>query len=229
VAKRRNKQFFRFATACNQRKKLASIIIDSPNKLYWVKLLTIVYMSTFQPYQRKEVNILLERLTETPRSLIMIAGPRQVGKTTAIRHALQQFPKNRYRFLAIDQPDDNDANTFDVFNQDTFEQDACIRDGAWLVRQLQDVGNTVTLAHYINLLADAGLLVGLQKYAGQEHRRRASIPKLNVLNTSLMAVASGYTKFEAKADRSYWGRSAHISTIPASPIAHRIDTSTCNG
>jgi uncharacterized protein len=72
--------------------------------------------------------------------------------------------------------------------------------------QLQDAGNTTTLAHYLDLLGYAGLVVGLQKYAGQQHRRRASVPKLNVLNTSLMAVSSGYTKAEAKADRSYWGR-----------------------
>jgi len=72
--------------------------------------------------------------------------------------------------------------------------------------QLQDAGNTVTLAHYLDLLGSAGLIQGLQKYAGQQHRRRASMPKLNVLNTALMSAGSGYTKAEAKADRSYWGR-----------------------
>jgi hypothetical protein len=41
----------------------------------------------------------------------------------------------------------------------------------------------VTLAHYLDLLGNAGLIQGLQKYAGQQHRRRASAPKLNVLNT----------------------------------------------
>lgn len=75
-----------------------------------------------------------------------------------------------------------------------------------MLGQLQDAGNTVTLAHYLDLMSSAGLLVGLQKYAGQQHRRRASAPKLNVLNTCLMSVGSGYTKTEAKADRSYWGR-----------------------
>jgi len=72
--------------------------------------------------------------------------------------------------------------------------------------QLQDAGNTTTLAHYLDLLSNAGLLTGLQKYAGQHHRRRSSSPKLNVLNTSFMAVNSGYSFEEAQADRSFWGR-----------------------
>jgi uncharacterized protein len=75
-----------------------------------------------------------------------------------------------------------------------------------MLGQLQDAGNTVTLAHYLDLLAAAGLIVGLHKYAGQQHRRRASSPKLNVLNTALMSVASGYSLAEARADRSFWGR-----------------------
>lgn len=72
--------------------------------------------------------------------------------------------------------------------------------------QLQDAGNTTTLAHYLDLLTQAGLLTGLNKYAGQSYRRRASSPKLNVLNTALMTAMSGYSFEEARLDRSYWGR-----------------------
>lgn len=72
--------------------------------------------------------------------------------------------------------------------------------------QLQDAGNTTTLAHYLDLLSSAGLLTGLPKYAGQQHRRRGSSPKLNVLNTSFMSVSSGYSFEEAQADRTFWGR-----------------------
>lgn len=75
-----------------------------------------------------------------------------------------------------------------------------------LLGQLQDAGNTVTLAHYLGLLSQAGLLTGLEKYAGQKHRQRSSSPKLNVLNTGLMSALSDYSFTEAKADRSYWGR-----------------------
>lgn len=75
-----------------------------------------------------------------------------------------------------------------------------------MLGQLQDAGNTTTLARYLDMLGNAGLICGLQKYAGQQHRRRASPPKFNVLNNALMSAGSGYTKAEAKADRSYWGR-----------------------
>lgn len=74
-----------------------------------------------------------------------------------------------------------------------------------MLGHLQDAGNTVTLSHYLELLAQAGLLVGLQKYAGREHRRRASPPKLNVLNPCLMAVQSNCSKAEILANREFWG------------------------
>jgi len=324
---------------------------------------------TAKPFQREEVNTLRDRLSEKPRSLIFVAGPRQVGKTTLVRNALAQYEENRYSFIPVDQPDE--APDFTYAGNDTYEQIGRPRDASWLVDQwqraraaarqsadghilvldeiqkihrwseivkglwdadraedlklhivllgsspllmlkgmseslagrfelirvshwsytemheafdfdlddyiyfggypgsaayirdearwrnyvngsliepsiekdillmtrvdkpallrqlfhlgcqysgqllsytkmlgqLQDAGNTVTLAHYLDLLGNAGLIQGLQKYAGQQHRRRASVPKLNVLNTALMSAGSGYTKAEAKADRSYWGR-----------------------
>ncbi len=75
-----------------------------------------------------------------------------------------------------------------------------------MLGQLQDAGNTTTLARHLDLLSNAGLITGLPKFASGAHRRRSSSPKLNVLNTALMAVASGYTFEEAKADWSHWGR-----------------------
>ncbi len=75
-----------------------------------------------------------------------------------------------------------------------------------MLGQLQDAGNTTTLARYLDLLASAGLLAGLQQYRGGPASRRASSPKLNVLNTALMTAGSGYSFAEAQADRSFWGR-----------------------
>lgn len=72
--------------------------------------------------------------------------------------------------------------------------------------QLQDAGNETTLAGYLDLLGQAGLLVGLHKYHVGLARRRASPPKFNVLNAALMSTALPYTFAQAKADRSYWGR-----------------------
>ena len=48
-----------------------------------------------------------------------------------------------------------------------------------MLGSLQDAGNTVTLAGYVNLLNESGLLCGLQKYAIDTARRRASIPRKN--------------------------------------------------
>ncbi|MBT8343035.1 MAG: ATP-binding protein [Desulfatitalea sp.] len=75
-----------------------------------------------------------------------------------------------------------------------------------MVGQLQDVGNTTTLAHYLGLLESAGLVAGLQKYAGQTVRKRASSPKLLVMNTGLMN-ALAYRAFDiARRSPDLWGR-----------------------
>jgi|CXWL01.1.fsa_nt_gi predicted AAA+ superfamily ATPase len=323
------------------------------------------------PYQRKEAHTLLERLSEPPRFLIFVAGPRQVGKTTLVRDALSQYEKTHYHFIPVDQPDEVRTPNYLPSNKATYNLDAGLHDATWLVAkwqraraaaresatghilvldeiqkiknwseavkglwdadraeglnlhvvllgsspllmqkgmsesltgryelipvthwsflemheafdfdledfiyfggypgaaayirdesrwrnyvngsliepsiekdilmmtrvdkpallknlfhlgcsysgqilsydkmlgQLQDAGNTTTLARYLDMLGNAGLIYGLQKYAGQQHRRRASSPKFNVLNNALMSAGSGYTKAEAKADRSYWGR-----------------------
>jgi uncharacterized protein len=75
-----------------------------------------------------------------------------------------------------------------------------------MLGQLQDAGNTTTLAHYLELLAGAGMVCGLQKYAGDAARSRGSSPKLQVLNTALMTAMSGHTLSDARADREFWGR-----------------------
>lgn len=88
---------------------------------------------------------------------------------------------------------------------------ACLYSGQALsfqkmLGQLQDAGNTTTLAHYLDLLGGAGLVTGLQKYAGARVRQRGSSPKLQVLNTSLMTAQSHYTLKQAKQDSEHWGR-----------------------
>ena len=75
-----------------------------------------------------------------------------------------------------------------------------------MLGQLQDTGNATTLAHYLDLLAGAGMVTGLQKFAGQAVRQRGSSPKLQVLNTALMTAQTGLTLKEARADREFWGR-----------------------
>lgn len=75
-----------------------------------------------------------------------------------------------------------------------------------MLGQLQDAGNTTTLAHYLELLEGAGMVAGLRKFAGDAARIRGSSPKLQVLNTALLTASSGLKLSEARADRSWWGR-----------------------
>jgi predicted AAA+ superfamily ATPase len=90
-----------------------------------------------------------------------------------------------------------------------------------MIGQLQDAGNTTTLAHYLDLLSGAGMLTGLPKFAGETVRQRGSSPKLQVLNTSLMTAQSGLLPEDAKNDTEFWGRltesavGAHLANAAA--------------
>jgi len=75
-----------------------------------------------------------------------------------------------------------------------------------MLGELQDAGNSTTLAHYVDLLAGAGLLTGLQKFANQSVRRKGSSPKFAVFNTALLSAQSGKSFFEAMADPVFLGR-----------------------
>ena len=88
-----------------------------------------------------------------------------------------------------------------------------------MLGQLQDAGNTTTLTRYLKLLSDAGLLTGLSKYTNRPISAKASTPKLNVLNTALMSVASGYRFEEARFDRSFRGR-----LVESAVGAHLLNT-----
>ena len=66
-----------------------------------------------------------------------------------------------------------------------------------IVGQLQDAGNTVTVAHYLDLLGKAGMLCALEKYDDKELTRRRSSPRLMAFDTSLT------TALSAK-DRTGW-------------------------
>lgn len=75
-----------------------------------------------------------------------------------------------------------------------------------LLGQLQDAGNTVTLSHYLRLLDTAGLLGGLEKYAADVVRQRASSPKFQVHNTALISAQQGFSMSEIQGRPAEWGR-----------------------
>lgn len=90
-----------------------------------------------------------------------------------------------------------------------------------MLGQLLDAGNTTTLAHYLELLAGAGMLSGLQKYSGSAVRRRGSSPKLQVFNNALVTSARFESLSDARNDTAGWGRlvesavGAHLANAAA--------------
>ena len=110
---------------------------------------------------------------------------------------------------------------------------ACVYSGQILsyqkmLGQLDDAGNTTTLAHYLDLLEGAGMACGLPKYMGQVVRQRASSPKLQVFNNALMGchwVAQGVGLQAALARPDVWGRLAE-SAVGSELLARHLTHSS---
>lgn len=95
-----------------------------------------------------------------------------------------------------------------------------------MLGSLQDAGNTATLAGYIHLLNESGLLCGLQKFSIDTARRKASIPKLQVYNNALKRVFHPFTFEQAILDRKMWGRifeSAIGAYLVSQAFIHRFE------
>ncbi len=75
-----------------------------------------------------------------------------------------------------------------------------------MLGQLQDAGNTTTLAHYLRLLETAFLVSGLGLFSRGSVRKRGSSPKLLLWNNALVNALSNRSFNEAIADTSWWGR-----------------------
>ena len=93
-----------------------------------------------------------------------------------------------------------------------------------MLGQLDDAGNTTTLAHYLHLLEGAGMACGLQKYMGQVVRQRASSPKLQVFNNALLgsvAVLSGDSLASLQQQPERWGRFVE-SAVGAELLARHL-------
>lgn len=90
-----------------------------------------------------------------------------------------------------------------------------------IIGQLQEAGNTTTLANYLQLLSDSGLLGGLDKYAGDIIRKRGSSPKFQVYNNALITSLSNETYEKAIINPELWGRLVE-SSVGAHLINHSI-------
>ena len=97
-----------------------------------------------------------------------------------------------------------------------------------MLGQFTDAGNTTTLAHYLHLLEGAGMVCGLQKYAGQAVRQRGSSPKLQVFNTAFMgsiAATEGFDLERLRANPELWGRITE-SAVGAELLARHLEHSS---
>lgn len=75
-----------------------------------------------------------------------------------------------------------------------------------IIGQLNEAGNTSTLANYLKTLDEATLLGGLQRYAVAFSRRYQSIPKYQVYNTALFSYFQGRGFETEQLDSRRWGR-----------------------
>ena len=75
-----------------------------------------------------------------------------------------------------------------------------------ILGQLQDAGNTSTLAHYLQLLDESKLLAGLQQYTADDARKYKSVPKYQVYNSGLLSANSSLSFRDAYLDPKKWGR-----------------------
>ncbi len=86
-------------------------------------------------FQRSQVQTLQARVQETPRFITIVAGPRQVGKTTLVKQALSGIA---HLFVSVD-PDGNPAasrwgdTAFAQTADDTEALDGSPRNAAWLI------------------------------------------------------------------------------------------------
>ena len=93
-----------------------------------------------------------------------------------------------------------------------------------MLGQLHDAGNTTTLAHYLELLAGAGMVTGLSKYSGNKIRQRGSSPKLQVFNTALQSAHATFSLERLLSERDAWGR-----LVESAVGAHIINSTAGTG
>lgn len=87
---------------------------------------------------------------------------------------------------------------------------ACLYSGQELsfnkmLGQLQDVGNTTTLANYLHILKQVSLVCGLEKYSSSIVRQRSSSPKFQVFNNAFLSALSSQNKSQVMKTPDIWG------------------------
>lgn len=86
-------------------------------------------------YSRHQISTLRQRLQETPKFMIAVTGPRQVGKTTMVNQVLDEQPAAHKLFVATDQAETISTNftQFDLDSTDGSDYTPPPRSEEWLV------------------------------------------------------------------------------------------------
>jgi hypothetical protein len=92
--------------------------------------------------------------------------------------------------------------------------------------QLQDSGNVTTIAGYLHLLDESGLLCGLQKYAADNARKYNSVPKFQVYNNALRSVYTAEDFEEAVQDPKIWGR--YVESAIGAHLVNQAAAADCH-
>ena len=84
-------------------------------------------------FNRLQINDIRNRIAAIPRFITIVAGPRQVGKTTLVRAALKNIA---HEFIAVDQYEEP-VRQFGSYADTSSESAGAPRDVAWLIRRWQ--------------------------------------------------------------------------------------------
>lgn len=127
-------------------------------------------------YKIVKYQVITKKLKEQRKFIQVVMGARQIGKSTVVKQVLNSIIDDDDRFSQYIQSAIIDATiNKDILMDTPISKPALLRqtfelDAAYsgellslnkMLGSLPDVGNTVTLAGYINLLDESGLLCGL--------------------------------------------------------------------
>ena len=112
-------------------------------------------------YQRAASLLLQERVAETVRRLIVVAGPRQIGKTTAVHQVLRGRQQASYQFHAVDAPASTGYELPPDFSVDVGRSlmfragsdTPTQRDESWLIERWQAARNAARSWHHKSIEA----------------------------------------------------------------------------
>lgn len=184
-------------------------------------------------YERPLLSTLRAELSRTTPVIHVLIGPRQVGKTTIARQINESIGIPTI-YATADSPIPLDS-AWKRYITDSLIETVLARDVIQMSKiakpvllrhlfalaatlpaqcvsytkmlgQLQDAGNTTTLAHYLKLLESAFLASGLELFSRGKQRQRGSSPKLILWNNALVNALSKRTFAESLADTIWWGR-----------------------